>query len=226
MRLLIIAGIVVMAQAPAEAGLVFDSDVVRSTARPDEEHHTVRIPFRVDGAQPIHITEIDSTCGCLSAAADQEDYKPGEKGMITAVFRLGSFEGEVTKSLFVLSNDPADARRRLSISITIPKLFEIAPEVTSWAVGEEPKPKTISFKVLQEKPVEITGITSTREAFKPEVKEVIKGREYQIILTPATTAEPVLGALRIQTTCELPRYRHRLCFFNVLRPRPTAAATK
>jgi hypothetical protein len=222
--MLIIVGIFLIGQAPVNGGLVFDSNVVKSTARPEEDHHIVHIPFRVDGAQPITITEIETTCGCLSAKADQENYRPGEKGMITAIFKLGSFEGEVTKSLYVRSNDPAGGRRELSVSITIPRLFEITPEVTSWTVGEEPKPKTISFKVLQEKPVEITGVTSTREAFKAEVKEVAKGREYEITLTPASTGEPVLGALRIETTCEVPRYRHRLCFFNVLRPKPAAAA--
>ncbi|MGI8603626.1 MAG: DUF1573 domain-containing protein [Verrucomicrobiales bacterium] len=208
------------------AGLVFESAHIKSAARPAEAQHEVRIPFTAQGSQSISIQRIDSTCGCLSAKANKETFAAGDKGYITAIFKLGGFEGEVTKSLYVITDDPEHPKKHLTVSIMVPKLFEITPEVTSWTLGEEPAAKTVSFKVLQEKPVEITGVTSTRDNFKAEWKEVEKGRLYEITLTPTSTAQPVLGALRIETTSELPRYRHRMCFFNVLRPQPARTAIR
>ena len=114
-------------------------------------------PFKVVGEKPITIKEVQLTCGCLSAAADKTTYAPGESGTITAVMTLGSFEGEVTKSIYVHSDDPTGPRRQLQMKITIPKLMEISPDVTTWQVGDMPVPKTISVKMLYEKPIEITG---------------------------------------------------------------------
>lgn len=205
------------------AGLVFEADVVQETAGATQETHESKFRFKVEGDKPITITEVQTTCGCLSASADKKTYAPGESGTVSAVITLGSFEGEITKSVYVHSDDPAAGKRQLQMKITIPKLMEITPDVTTWQVGDEPVAKIVSIKVLHEKPIEITGVTSTREKFTTEVKEIIKGREYQIKITPETTAEPTLGALRISTTCDVPRYKNRLAFFNVVRPRSTAA---
>jgi len=199
-------------------GLAFDADVVQETAKASEQAHKVVFRFKVVGEKPITIKEVQLTCGCLSAAADKTTYAPRESGTITAFMTLGSFEGEVTKSIYVHSDDPTGPRRQLQMKITIPKLMEISPDVTTWQVGDAPVPKTISVKVLYEKPIEVTGVISTREKFTAEVKEITKGREYQIVLSPETTAEPVLGALRLTTTCDVPRYKNRLVFFNVVRP--------
>jgi hypothetical protein len=228
MKVMMIGALGLLTMASATGKLVFESESLKETAAPAEEQHEVKFRFTNAGGQPVRVTHIESTCGCLSAKPDRESYQSGEKGMITAVFKLGSFEGAVTKTLYVLSDDPDDRKRQLSVTIEIPRLFEISPEVTTWTLGDEPTPKTISFKVRQEKPVEVTAVTTTRQNFTTELKEIAKGRHYEIILTPISTAEPILGAVRIETNCEVPRYRLRLVFFNVLRPlaaKPAAPVT-
>src|SRR5688500_18223548 len=111
------------------AGLVFDADVVQETAKATEDVHKVLLPFNADGATPSTSRAVQLTCGCLSAATDKTTYAPGETGTVTAFMKLGSFEGEVTKSIYVHSDDPAGPRRQLQIKITIPKLMEISPDV-------------------------------------------------------------------------------------------------
>lgn len=212
----------VVSLAAAQGALVFENEAVRETAPAAAETQEVRFRFTNEGAEPVKILQVDSTCGCLSATADREVYQPGQQGVITGVFKLGTFEGEVSKALVLHSTDPAAPRRELRVTITIPKVFEVEPEVTSWALGEAPAPKSVTVRMLGEKPLHITSITTTRESFKAELREIEKGRHYEIVLTPASTAEPLLGALRIETDSEVPRYRSRLAFFNVLRPRSAA----
>jgi hypothetical protein len=213
-----------VAVLPVRAGLVFEREVATETAAPSEETHESKFVFKNAGSKPVTISEVQSTCGCLGASTDKLIYQPGESGTVSATIKLGTFEGEVIKSIYVLSDDEEEPKRQLQMKITIPRLMEVLPEVTTWAVGEEAKPKKLTVKVLRDQPIVVTAVSSTRENFTVELVEVEKGRAYEVIMTPKTTAEPTLGAVKIETDCELSRYKNRLAFFNVVRPRRPAAA--
>jgi hypothetical protein len=211
---------------PCWAALVFEREVAAEAAAPSAETHESKFAFKNAGPTAVTISEIQTTCGCLGASSDKKTYQPGESGVVSATIKLGSFEGEVIKSIYVLSDDPETPKRMLQMKVTIPRLMEITPEVTTWTVGEEAKPKTLSIKVLRDEPIEVTAVSSTRENFVVELKVLEKGRAYEVVMTPKTTAEPTLGAVKIETSCELSRYKNRLAFFNVVRQRrPAAAAT-
>ena len=209
---------------PVRAGLVFEREVATETAAPSEETHESKFVFKNAGPKPVTISEVQSTCGCLGASTDKLIYQPGESGTVSATIKLGTFEGEVIKSIYLISDDEEAPKRQLQMKITIPRLMEVSPEVTTWAVGEDAKPKKLTIKVLRDEPIVVTSVSSTRENFTVDLVEVEKGRAYEVIMTPKTTAEPTLGAVKIETDCELSRYRNRLAFFNVVRPRRPAAA--
>ncbi|MFN0130685.1 MAG: DUF1573 domain-containing protein [Verrucomicrobiales bacterium] len=209
---------------PAWAGLVFERDVASETSSPSADTHESQFVFKNAGSRPVTISEIQTTCGCLGASADKKTYQPGDSGVVTATIKLGSFEGEVIKSIYVISDDPKAFKRMLQMKITIPRLMEISPEVTTWTVGEAPTAKKLTIKVLREEPIEVTAVSSTRQNMSVELRELEKGRSYEVILTPKTTAEPTLGAVKIETTCELNRYKNRLVFYNIVRQRRPAGA--
>lgn len=209
---------------PGWSALVFDSEVATETAAPTEETHQSKFVFKNDGPGVVTISEVQTTCGCLGATADKMSYQPGESGVISATIKLGTFEGEIVKSIYVLSDDPQNPKRMLQMKITIPRLMEVSPEVTTWAVGEAPTAKTVTIKVLRDEPIELTAVSSTRDNFLIEMKEVEKGRSYEVVMTPKSTAEPTLGAVKLETNCELTRYKNRLIFVNVVRSRRPAAA--
>lgn len=209
---------------PAGAGLVFERDVASESASPSADTHESKFVFKNAGPRPVTISEIQTTCGCLGASSDKKTYEPGEIGVVTATIKLGSFEGEVIKSIYVISDDPEASKRMLQMKVTIPRLMEISPEVTTWTLGETPTAKKLTIKILREEPIEVTAVSSTRENVSVELREVEKGRLYEVMLTPKTTAEPTLGAVKIETTCELSRYKNRLAFFNVVRQRRPAGA--
>jgi hypothetical protein len=223
-RFLMWLPVVVLATFSARAGLVFEREVASEAAAPSEETHESTFHFKNTGTKPVTISEVQSTCGCLGASTDKMVYQPGDSGTLSATIKLGTFEGEVIKSIYLISDDDQEPKRQLQMKITIPKLMEVSPEVTTWAVGEDPKPKKLSIKVLRDEPIVVTAVSSTRDNFTVELVELEQGRVYEVIMTPKTTAEPTLGAVKIETDCELSRYRNRLAFFNVVRPRRPAAA--
>lgn len=201
----------------ALADLDFASTHLSIQADPAQDELPVQFTFQAEGEGSIEITEVQTTCGCLKAKADKKIYKSGEKGVIDCVFSVGSFEGEHIKSIYVITSSETQARIPLKVTVNVPQLFQIEPQVQKWKVGEELSPKKVTVKVLYKDPIEIVSLSSSREAFTAEYKEIKKGREYEIMLKPSDTSKPMLGALSIVTNCAIERHKKKLVFFSVTR---------
>jgi hypothetical protein len=204
---------------PARGGITFEKAELAHKAGHGEVQVTGEFKFKVTGG-PVKILDVETYCDCLKAQTKdgRMEFKDGEEGVIETAFRLGNFEGEVAKQVVVTTDDPAARATTLTVKVTIPHLFEIEPEHVRWQAGDEPKPKSIKFKIIGDKPVAVTKVVSSRDVVTAEFREVTKGREYEIILTPKSTAEPVFGVLRVETDAPWPRFQKRLLFFNVSRP--------
>lgn len=211
---------------PAQAGIEFAEVTKSATAAHTDTEVSGEFKFKITGDKPVKILDVETYCSCLKAKTKdgRMEFKPGEEGVIETAFLLGTFEGEVAKQAVVVTNDPAHPETTLSVTVTIPKIYQIEPEHLLWTVGDEPRPKTLKFKILGKKDIAVTGLVSSRENMTAEVKEIAKGREYEITLTPKTTEEPMLGVLRIETDAPYPRYQKRLIFFNVTKAKVTAPA--
>jgi hypothetical protein len=209
---------------PARAGLEFEQSVISHTAKHSDTEVSKDFKFKVTGGKTVRIKDIESYCSCLKAKTkdDKMEFKDGEEGVIETAFLLGAFEGEVAKQVVVMTDDPAQPEITLTVKMTIPQIFKVEPDSLQWTVGEETKSKTYKLTVLDEKEIAVTGLVSSRESMTAEFKEIKKGREYEITLTPKTTAEPMLGVLRVETNAPYPRYQKRLLFFNIMRPKAGA----
>lgn len=209
----------------ARAGLEFEQTVISHTAKHSDTEVTGEFKFKVTGGKTITIKDVATYCSCLKAAAkgDKMEYKDGETGVIEAKFVLGTFEGEVTKQVDILTDNPAQPEIQVAIKVTIPPIFKMEPESLKWEVGEEAKAKTIKVTVLDEKEIAVTALETSRENMTADFKEVKKGREYLITLTPKTTADPMLGVLRVETNAPYARFQKRLLFFSVTKPKAAAA---
>lgn len=209
----------------ARAELVFEQTEQKITASATDETRDFEFTFTNKGSKAVTINQVQTSCGCLFAASDKPTYAPGEKGVVSATIKLGTFEGDISKSLFVLSNDKGNERRQLVMKVTIPKVLEITPEITTWALGEEPAAKKVTIKILGSQPFDVLSVVSQRENFTAELKEIEKGRHYEVAITPRLTNAPTLAALKVQTSSESKRHQSKLIFANIVRPRPGAAAT-
>jgi Protein of unknown function (DUF1573) len=217
--------------ALAHAGLEFEKTEITVPAKADDTQVSAEFKFKVTGDRPVRITDIDPTCSCLKAETKdgRAEYKPGEEGVLHSVFELGAFEGVVGKQIILHTDQPGQAELSLTVKVEIPLIYKAEPETLTWEKDEAPKPKTIKFTIVDEKEIAVTGIVSSRDGMNAEVKEVKKGREYTVTLTPRTTAEPMLGFVRVETDAPYARHKKRLLFFNIKRaaaPGPTLPAPK
>ena len=218
--------------APAEApppsgpvvagGVTFENPFLTMTASHADSEAKAVFKFRVTGSRPVTFTDIRTYCSCLSAgtAGGKMTWQPGESGTVEAVFELGAFEGEVRKTLGVTTDEPGAGETILTLAVTIPVLYEVEPSMLKWTLHDPAAAKEFTLRVKGDSAVRVTGLVSSRENMIAEAKEIAPGREYRIILTPRTTAEPMLGSLRVETDAPWERYRRKLLFFSVARPGP------
>ena len=198
--------------------LVFTPDVSELEADPEQREIATAFTIENTGPSPVKITKLDSSCSCLSVEADSMEIPPGGKSTVTAVFDIGKSTGETEKSVYVTTDDPLAAEVRLPVKIRVPSLFEITPNITEWPLGGSPEPRTIAFKVLREKPVHVLEATSSRRQVTAKLETVAEGREYRVVLTPESTADTLLGFVKIVTDCELEQHRQQMAFFAVKAP--------
>ena len=71
--------------------------------------------FTNTGDDVLKIGEITKTCGCTPFSLDKTEYAPGESGALKVRYYAESQYGDVTKNLFVHSND----RRRPKVGLTV-----------------------------------------------------------------------------------------------------------
>jgi hypothetical protein len=79
------------------------------------------------GTQDLVISEARPSCGCTVASFDKT-IKPGQTGKITASVDTKNFNGPITKSVTVVSNDPENPQLALTIKAVVKPYVEVAPQ--------------------------------------------------------------------------------------------------
>lgn len=199
------------------ADLVTEMPVIELKPKPEDDAVNTTFVFYNKGTKPVKVLNIESACSCLSASLDKAVYQPGEKGIGKAEFKVSSFTGRHEKSVHIQTDDPAQSEWVVNFVLEVPEVVKIEPKTLQWWMGDTAVAKTTKVTMLGDSPMTIKGITSTRENVEFSVKEITPGREYEITVTPKTTNEVMLGALKIETDSSIPKYQRQLAFFSVYR---------
>lgn len=201
----------------AGAAMRLDGDHVDVKPKPEDESISVTFTFRNDGNKPVRILHLESACSCLSASLDTAVYQPGQKGTGKAEFKVSSFTGQQEKTISVTTDDPAQPEWVVPFIVDVPVVVDIDPKMVQWWIGEPPAPKEMTIKMTGKEPMKLVSVTSTRENMSYTSREVKPGREYVLTLTPKTTAEVMIGALKLETDSKIAKYQRQLAFFGVVR---------
>jgi hypothetical protein len=92
--------------------------------------------FKNAGDAELEIVNVHPGCGCTKAEAKKTKLAPGESSTIDAVFNSTGYNGPISKSVSVTTNDPARQSLALLIKATI-------------SMGALVKPSTLSFDNLR-----------------------------------------------------------------------------
>ena len=71
--------------------------------------------FKNTGDETLIIKNISSSCGCTVTKVEKKEYKPGEEGTIPVKFFSRGYNGKITKTITVATNDPENVYTRLKV---------------------------------------------------------------------------------------------------------------
>ncbi len=113
---------------------------------------------------------------------------PAKTGVITANFTVGDRVGPQLKQIRVRARSDQADPHVLTFKTNIPIFAKVQPQFVYWANGEPPTPKSMIYELVETStPIEKLTAVSNNPAIRPEVRELEKGRRYEIAVTPGAT---------------------------------------
>lgn len=94
--------------------------------KPDEKQKHV-FTLKNEGGETLVIERIQAACGCTATVLSEEEILPGKTTQLEVTFNPRGYEGEVSKSIYIYSNDPEMQRKRIGIRAEVEHIP--APEI-------------------------------------------------------------------------------------------------
>ena len=146
------------------------------------------------GKEPVSITEIVVSCGCLVPKRNTTPILPGEKREVKVQFDLFNRIGMQRKTLTVKTSHGQSTR--LTVSAKIPQAYQVVPTLMKFS-SKSPGTKTARLKNLTRSPMPIHSVESNHKKIKVDLECIKEGFEYAVTVTPLDPKEKVRGVIRI-----------------------------
>ena len=183
--------------ASVRAELKWDQTMLELHPAPSDKEAVGHFTYQNTGSAPVRFKSVRTSCGCTAAQSQKNEVPPGEKGEITATFKIGDRTGTQVKTVTVDTDDPANPTTILTLKAVIPQELEINPTFVFWGQGEAPKPKTIVVRAAKEFSVKHLKVTSSSPDFQTKVEKTGKG-QFKIDVRPQETNRQSTSMLTIQ----------------------------
>jgi uncharacterized protein DUF1573 len=181
----------------ARAELKWEQTLIELHPAAGDKEAVGHFKYQNAGSQPVRFKSVRTSCGCTAAQSQKEAVQPGEKGEITATFKIGERTGTQVKNVTVETDDPTNPTTVLTLKAVIPQEIEINPAFVFWGQGEAPNPKTIVVRAGKDFPLKNLKATSSNPDFEAKVEHTGSG-EFKIDVQPRETSRPASATLTIQ----------------------------
>lgn len=175
--------------------------------------------FENAGDDVLIIKNISTSCGCTAAKLLKKEFQPGEKGTIPVKFNSRGYQGKVTKSITVATNDKDNVYSRLQITgkVTLKDFaaLELNPDQINFEKVKlnENYSKKISLKntgTIDLKIIEVTHSPELNLEFTDKTVKPGKEMPVNVIFRPMQQGR-FTAFLKIRTNA----YRQRLVILRV-----------
>src|SRR3982074_963355 len=197
----LVVAIVAGLASPAHSELAWEQTQIELHPAVGDDTVIGHFKYQNKGDKPVAIKSVTTSCGCTAASA-KPTADPGEKGEVTATFKIGDRTGVQQKAINVVTDDPAHPTTALMLKVTIPTLLELQPTFVYWQSGEEPKPKTIVAKVGAGVAIKNLEVVSSHPDFTAKAEKGKAKNEFVINIEPRQTTQAAAATLTIKPALE------------------------
>ncbi len=192
--------------ATAQAQLTWEKTEIELHPKAGDEEAVANFKYENKGKTTVNIKNVRSSCGCTVASLKKNDVAPGEKGEVTATFKIGGRTGLQQKTVTVESDDPSQPVMNLVLKAMIAQPLELQPTFVYWQSGEALNPKKITVKVSKEVSVSKLDVSSSSPTFTTTVDKGKNAGEFVITVVPTDTSKVANATLTIKSDLPQPFY--------------------
>jgi hypothetical protein len=169
------------AQKPAGARIVLPETRKDAGSIPKGEVLRASFAVRNEGNADLAISDVRASCGCTVSRFDRV-IRPGTEGKIELAIETRTFQGPISKSVMVVSNDPASPQSSLTVTAIVKPYADAS------------SPGFLRIQTLVGEPASVCLVLfSDDPAFKPERAEVPVDGSLKAEIQPALESERVPG---------------------------------
>jgi uncharacterized protein YdeI (BOF family) len=146
--------------------------------------------FTNSGDTELDISDVKPSCGCTTAEMSKTKFAPGESGEIPVTFDTSRFNGPMTKTVNVSSNDEANPKVTLKLVGNISQEINVNPGyVTLVNISRTEKiEREVKISTARLEKLEVTDVTCTLDFVKVEV---VRQDDKNVILKASFNAADV-----------------------------------
>ncbi len=152
--------------------------------------------FTNTSAQPVSITNVESSCDCLDVAPSAAIIAPGESGRINARFTVGDRFGIYRRTILVTTNEGTPPVA-LAVEFNVAEVASLTPRSVEWPVDGPAREQAVDIVVTPGIELTISHAQATSEEFSHRLETVEAGRHYRLHVTPKSTREIANAAFRL-----------------------------
>jgi hypothetical protein len=191
--------------------------------------HQAHYEFENKGPKTLLVKNIQSTCGCSKPTLIKDGkkyampmkepvaFEPGESGQVEVTFKAPTTKGNVSKHLYIVSDDPETQRAQLEVKAQIMVKVEVSPERVDLKFDQENAGmpdlvvKSIDGQAFSIKSINVVNNVvnipfdakeqATEFVLKPEV-DIQKLNQFTTGVIRITTTHPQAGQLVVRYTAK------------------------
>lgn len=116
---------------------------------PDKKQ-TYFFTIKNEGGEILLIDEVVTPCTCAAAILSKKEIPPDETAQLKVIFNPKGYEGEITESVHIYSNDPENRRKTITLKayvehVPVPK---IQLSIQEWDLGKISKGDIVPLKIV------------------------------------------------------------------------------
>lgn len=173
-------------------------------AEGSKTEHTFR--FQNTGDAPLIITKVRSSCGCTAALLSAKELAPGEWGEVKTIFNSKGFQGAVSKTIYIYSNDPDQQKTPFRLQGEVQKELLVMPARLRFSASKEKTPFTATINLRNEgtTPLFLSNLKTTSEELQADLSssQLAPGESVEITvrLAPNTDKTRFSGYVTLRTS--------------------------
>ena len=145
------------------------------------------VTIRNLGNETLRIDTVIATCGCTAALSSSKRIAPHDSAQVAITFKIGSYRGNIGKTVRVVSNDP-ESPANINFSVNILEVLKPDPEYMYFynVKVDSASTKTFRLKNVTSETVTILNVKSkdSQLSIVRQPKKVLKpGEETHLVVS-------------------------------------------